>query len=124
MKPVQPIIYRVVGAECSSAVIIYTPRCASVGFRLAAAAFMALFARLLTEILLDDTPQAFPGVDETVQRVLRNVVPLCEQTAVGLGYGCGVVETTRRNECNCGIRHVVFSPSASIFNIRIRLSLL
>ena len=113
MKPVQPIIYRVVGAECSSAVIIYTPRCASVGFRLAAAAFMALFA-----------PQAFPGVDETVQRVLRNVVPLCEQTAVGLGYGCGVVETTRRNECNCGIRHVVFSPSASIFNIRIRLSLL
>ena len=57
------------GAECSSAVIIYTPVSALVGFRLAAAAFTAFFARFLTEILLDDTPQAFPGVDQTVQRV-------------------------------------------------------
>ena len=75
MKPVQPIYLRGVGAECFSAVIIYTPVCALVGFRLAAAAFTALFVRFLTEILLDDTPQAFPGVDETVQRILRNVVP-------------------------------------------------
>ena len=82
-----------VGAECSSAVIIYTPVCALVGFRLAAAAFTALFLRFLTEILLDDTPQTFLRVDQTAQRILRNVVPLCEQTAVGLGYGCGVVET-------------------------------
>lgn len=62
--------------------------------------------------------------DQSAQRILRNVVPLCEQTAMGLGNGCGVVETTRRNECNCGIRYVSSSPSASIFNVRIQLSLL
>ena len=76
MKPVQPIYLRGgVGAECSSAVIIYTPVCALVGFRLAAAAFTAFFLRFLTEILLNDTPQAFLRVDQTVQRILRNVVP-------------------------------------------------
>lgn len=69
MKPVQPIYLRG-GAECSSAVIIYTPVCALVGFQLAAAAFTAFFLRFLTEILLDDTPQAFLRVDQTVQCIL------------------------------------------------------
>lgn len=80
------------------------PTCASIGFGLAAAAFTALFLRFLTEVLLDDTPQAFPGVDENMQRV-QTLEPARDRLAaaglrqdalVAVEVGLGVEQHTAR----------------------------
>ncbi len=78
MKPVQPIYLRGgVGAECSSAVIIYTPVCAFQSvFDLQRQIYRHFFCGFTPKYFSMTRHRQFLRVDQTVQSILRNIVPL------------------------------------------------
>lgn len=81
---------------------------------------MAFFLQFLTEILLDDTPQTFPGVDETMKRVQSLEPARYRLAAAGLRQDALVsVEVRLRVEQHAARLPAITTGAADLLNVAV-----
>ena len=86
----------------------------------AAAAFFAFFLRFFTEVLLDDTPQAFLRVDQTVQRIQALEPARYRLAAAGLRQGALVaVKVGLGVEQHAARLFAVTAGAANLLNVAV-----